>query len=140
MKHLSDLCPQTDKQETILNCFCSLEYIFKFIIESRLLFAKATGGENEEAFRSDIEDLFESFVHLLSKNLDLIVCTQVSLLENIQGACDQIFRVLNVSEVVQHLNSLLRSISIDASPPIVQAKLHAIKNACQPIVFEDEGK
>lgn len=36
-------------------CFESIEYIFKLIIQSRKLFADATGGQFEESFRRDFQ-------------------------------------------------------------------------------------
>lgn len=78
VKHLSDLCPQTEKQEPIMRCFRSLEYIFKFIIQSRLLFARATGGQNEDSFRVDVDSLVESFARMLNMNLENIEASQVS--------------------------------------------------------------
>lgn len=77
VKHMSDHCPQTEKQEPILRSFCSLEYIFKFIIQSRLLFARATGGQNEDSFRLDVDSLFESFAHMLNFHLENIETSQV---------------------------------------------------------------
>lgn len=63
-----------------MKCFRSLEYIFKFIIQSRLLFARATGGQNEDSFRVDVDSLFESFAHMLNMHLDNIQASQVCLL------------------------------------------------------------
>lgn len=75
---MSDVCPQTEKQETIMRSFRSLEYIFKFIIQSRLLFARATGGQNEDSFRIDVDSLFESFANMLNMHLENIEASQVS--------------------------------------------------------------
>lgn len=61
-----------------MRCFRSLEYIFKFIIQSRLLFARATGGQNEDSFRVDVDSLVDSFARMLSMNLDNIEASQVS--------------------------------------------------------------
>lgn len=60
-----------------MRCFRSLEYIFKFIIQSRLLFARATGGQNEDSFRVDVDTLFESFAHMLNMHLENIQTSQV---------------------------------------------------------------
>jgi len=79
VKHMSDHCPQTEKQEPILRSFCSFEYIFKFIIQSRLLFARATGGQNEDSFRVDVDTLMESFARMLNCHKDNIEMSQVGL-------------------------------------------------------------
>lgn len=50
------------------------------------------------------------------------------------------YRALSVASVIRHLNSLLYAVNIDAPNSIVQAKLHAIKNALSQTVFDDDGK
>ena len=56
MRHCADLVTSTERQEPIQKCFRSLEFIFKFIIQSRQLFARATQGNNFTLI--DILDLF----------------------------------------------------------------------------------
>ncbi|XP_045606392.1 dedicator of cytokinesis protein 3 isoform X3 [Procambarus clarkii] len=141
VKHLSDLCPQTEKQEPIMRCFRSLEYIFKFIIQSRLLFARATGGQNEDSFRVDVDSLFESFAHMLNMHLENIQASQVTLLEHLQGACDQLCRVLSPGEVANHLSNLFNATPVESTRDLTRAKLHAMKNSVNsPIFDDDEGR
>ncbi|XP_042868283.1 dedicator of cytokinesis protein 3-like isoform X2 [Penaeus japonicus] len=138
VKHLSDLCPQTEKQEPIMKCFRSLEYIFKFIIQSRLLFARATGGQNEDSFRVDVDSLFESFAHMLNMHLDNIQASQVTLLEHLQGACDQLTRVLSPGEVANHLSNLFNATPVESTRDLTRSKLLAMKNAVNSQIFEDD--
>ncbi|XP_071543136.1 dedicator of cytokinesis protein 3 isoform X3 [Panulirus ornatus] len=138
VKHLSDLCPQTEKQEPIMRCFRSLEYIFKFIIQSRLLFARATGGQNEDSFRVDVDTLFESFAHMLNMHLENIQTSQVTLLEHLQGACDQLCRVLSPGEVANHLSNLFNATPVESTRELTRAKLHAMKNSVNSPVFDDD--
>lgn len=44
------------------------EYIFKYIIQSRRLFALATGGQNEDEFRCCMLELFMSIRFFLSQD------------------------------------------------------------------------
>ncbi|KAK4293650.1 hypothetical protein Pmani_033668 [Petrolisthes manimaculis] len=141
VKHMSDHCPQTEKQEPILRSFCSLEYIFKFIIQSRLLFARATGGQNEDSFRLDVDTLFESFAHMLNFHLENIENSQVTLLENLQGTCDQLCRVLTAGEVANHLSNLFNATPVESTRNLTRAKLRAMKNAISSQIFDnDEGR
>lgn len=51
-------------------CVCvsqATEYIFKYIIQSRRLFALATGGQSEEEFRCCVHELFMSIRFFLSQ-------------------------------------------------------------------------
>lgn len=68
----------TEKQEPIRKCFRSLEYIFKFIIESRLLFSRATGGQYEESFQRDLFAVFSALNSMLTISYDIILQTQVN--------------------------------------------------------------
>ena len=62
----------TSKQEPIRKCFQSLNYVFKLVVASRQLFARATDGQNEEAFRCEVRLLFTSFNKMLSYQLDQV--------------------------------------------------------------------
>jgi hypothetical protein len=52
--------------------------VFKFIIESRLLFSRATGGQYEEGFQRDLFAVFNALNSMLSVSYDIILDTQVT--------------------------------------------------------------
>lgn len=61
-------------------CFQALEYLFKFMVQSRMLYARATCGMEEDQFRTSIQDLFQSVRFVLSldsRNSETLVFTQV---------------------------------------------------------------
>lgn len=69
-----------------LYCFCihtqpqALEYLFKFIIQSRILYSRATCGMEEEQFRTSVQELFQSIRFVLSldsRNSETLIFTQV---------------------------------------------------------------
>jgi dedicator of cytokinesis protein 3 len=78
VQHCADWVGVTEKQEPIQKCFRSLESIFKFIIESRLLFARATAGQYEESFRRDLYSVLSALNIVLSSSNPNILNTQVS--------------------------------------------------------------
>jgi dedicator of cytokinesis protein 3 len=73
----ADMAHTTDTQEPIQKIFRSLEYIFKFIIQSRLLFARATGCQYEENFKKDLLSVFAAINKMLSQPGEIILPTQV---------------------------------------------------------------
>lgn len=79
MQHCADWVVSFDKQEPIQKCFKSLEYIFKLIIQSRLLFSRATGGHFEDSFRRDLYSVFASLNKMLTINNNNIINTQVRI-------------------------------------------------------------
>lgn len=75
----ADMAHTTETQEPIQKIFRSLEYIFKFIIQSRLLFARATGCQYEENFKKDLLSVFAAINKMLSQPGENILPTQVFL-------------------------------------------------------------
>lgn len=58
----------------------ALEYLFKFIVQSRILYSRATCGMEEEQFRASIQELFQSIRFVLSldsRSSENLVFTQV---------------------------------------------------------------
>lgn len=58
----------------------ALEYLFKFIVQSRILYSRATCGMEEDQFRTSIQDLFQSIRFVLSldsRSSENLVFTQV---------------------------------------------------------------
>ena len=53
-----------------MKCFLSLNYVFKFIVSSRQLFSRATGGQNEDSFRYNI-----SFCSIHNRTINLSTIT-----------------------------------------------------------------
>ncbi|XP_061903202.1 dedicator of cytokinesis protein 3-like isoform X3 [Entelurus aequoreus] len=60
------------RQDHIQEVMRALEYLFKFIIQSRILYSRATCGMEEEQFRSSIQELFHSIRLVIS--LDRPTC------------------------------------------------------------------
>ncbi|KAK2861514.1 hypothetical protein Q5P01_001047 [Channa striata] len=57
----------------------ALEYLFKFIVQSRILYSRATCGMEEEQFRTSIQELFQSIRFVLSldsRNSETLIFTQ----------------------------------------------------------------
>lgn len=67
-------------------------------------------------------------------------CVQMTLLEHMQGTCDQLSRVLSPGEVANHISTLFNATPVESSRIITRAKLHAMKNAVNSTIFDDDGK
>nr|CAD7403082.1 unnamed protein product [Timema cristinae] len=140
VQHCADWVSSTEKQEPIQKCFRSLEYIFKFIIQSRLLFARATGGQYEDNFKKDLYNVFTALNKMLSSSYDVILPTQCALLHSISAVYEQLMQVLPVMEVTKLATAMLESLLRDLSPQLTQAKLTAIRNLVTSKLFTDDGK
>ncbi|CAH0555056.1 unnamed protein product [Brassicogethes aeneus] len=141
VQHCADYIVQFEKQEPIQKCFKSLEYIFKLIIQSRLLFSKATGGHFEDSFRRDLYSVFSSLSKMLKFNDSHIINSQIALLLSISSVYEQLTDVLPLIEVAKLAGSMLDNLPEDLSPLLVQSKLSCIKNLVNGKLFqEDESR
>lgn len=142
VKHCADFVHTSGNQEALQKCFRSLEYIFKFIIQSRLLFARATDGQYEKKFRDDLNSLFEALNIMLSKNNTSILNIQIAVLHGSSAVFEQLTQVLPTVEATRLAAAMLEALPNvrDLPPMLTQAKLTAIKNLVTSQLFYDDGK
>ncbi|XP_023246842.1 dedicator of cytokinesis protein 3 [Copidosoma floridanum] len=138
VQHCTEWVTAVEKQEFIMKCFRSLEYIFKFIIQSRLLYARATAGQFEDSFRKDIYMVFVGFNKMMSLPYEMVLSLQVAVMHSIPAVFEQLIDVLSTTEVTTLTCSMLESIPRDAAPQLMQAKLEAIKSLVMSELFKDD--
>ncbi|KAJ8929040.1 hypothetical protein NQ314_018309 [Rhamnusium bicolor] len=138
VQHCADWVVSFEKQEPIQKCFKSLEYIFKLIIQSRLLFSRATGGHFEDSFRRDLFGVFASLNKMLTINDSHIINTQVALLLAISAVYEQLIEVLPTLEITKLAANMLDSLPRELPSLLVQAKLSCIKNMVTSKLFQDD--
>ena len=78
IQQCSDCVLTTEKQEPMQKCFRTFEILFKFVIQSRLLYARTTDGENQDDFRLYVLSLFATFNKVVSLSSEVLVPTQVT--------------------------------------------------------------
>ncbi|XP_034021811.1 dedicator of cytokinesis protein 3-like [Thalassophryne amazonica] len=79
LKWYMDRSAEVVRQDHIQEAMRALEYLFKFIIQSRILYSRATCGMEEEQFRTSIQELFQSLRFVLSldsRSSETLVFTQ----------------------------------------------------------------
>ncbi|XP_046396689.1 dedicator of cytokinesis protein 3 [Ischnura elegans] len=141
VQHCAEWALTTEKQDPIGKCFRSLEYIFKFVVQSRLLFARATGGQFEDSFRRDLMSVSASLDRLLAvQNLPILIPTQVALLHSVSPVYECLLGVLAPLEVARLAIGTLESVQPhrDLSPQLIQAKLTAVKAIVTSHLFDDD--
>lgn len=121
--------PKAERHEPIQKCFASLEYIFKLIIQSRKLFARATGGQYEDSFKQDLYSMFGVLNGMLTIPAnDDIIPTQEAVLLNASVVIEQLLDTLPPSELGALARNMLDSVPRDSPVRLTQAKLQAIKH------------
>ncbi|XP_075869291.1 dedicator of cytokinesis protein 3-like [Nelusetta ayraudi] len=81
LKWYMDRSAEVVRQDHIQEAMRALEYLFKFIVQSRILYSRATCGLEEEQFRLSIQELFQSLRQVLSldaRTCDTLLFTQPS--------------------------------------------------------------
>lgn len=139
VQHLAECMINTDNSEPIPNYFHSLEYIIKLIIQSRKLFAQASGGQYEDSFRRDIFNLFDSLSRMLAVvSNDVIMGAQEALLRSTGVILEQLQDTLPKPDIGTIARNLFDAVGRDASPRLIQSKLQAVKDLVNGRLFQDE--
>ncbi|XP_076248536.1 dedicator of cytokinesis spg isoform X2 [Calliopsis andreniformis] len=140
VQHCADWVTVTEKQEPIIKCFRSLEYIFKFMIQSRLLFARATAGECEDSFKRDLYRVFAALNKMLGLQQEMVLHSQIALLHSISAVFEQLMAVLPVLKVAKLTCTMLDSLPREPPLQLTQAKLTAIKNLTTSSLFREDDE
>ncbi|KAH0630016.1 hypothetical protein JD844_012569 [Phrynosoma platyrhinos] len=100
------------RQDHIQEAMRALEYLFKFIVQSRILYSRATCGMEEEQFRASIQELFQSIRFVLSldsRSSETLIFTQAALLNSFPAIFDELLQMFTVQEVAEFVRGTLGS-------------------------------
>ncbi|XP_026880343.2 dedicator of cytokinesis protein 4 isoform X2 [Electrophorus electricus] len=136
LKWYVDRIIDTEHQEQIQQVLKAAEYLFKFIVQSRMLYTAAAAGQGEEEFRCSIHELFKS-VHLFlsheSKGISPITHTQAVFLRSFPIVCSELLKVFNVREVANLARDTLNSMPALSH---TDCPLQAVKLQCMAKTVE----
>ncbi|XP_037810861.1 dedicator of cytokinesis protein 3 [Lucilia sericata] len=139
VEHMAVFMTKAEHPDPFQKCFGSLEYIFKLLIQSRKLFARATGGQYEDSFRRDLHSLFTALNGMLAvPSYDVIIPTQEALLNSTGVVLEQLKDTLPAPELGMLARNMLDAIPRDAPIRLVQAKLQAVKDLVSGELFHED--
>ncbi|OCT83253.1 hypothetical protein XELAEV_18025790mg [Xenopus laevis] len=113
LKWYMDRSADLVRQDHIQEAMRALEILFKFIIQSRVLFARSTAGLDEEPFRCSIHELFQSMRFVLSidtRSSDTLLFTQAALLSSFPAIFEELLPMFSVAEVAEFVRGTLSSL------------------------------
>ncbi|ALC45637.1 spg [Drosophila busckii] len=139
VQHMAVFMTKAEHPDPFQKCFGSLEYIFKLLIQSRKLFARATGGQYEDSFRRDLHSLFTALNGMLSvPSYDVIIPTQEALLNSTGVVLEQLKDTLPAPELGMLARNMLDAIPRNAPIRLIQAKLQAVKDLVSGELFHED--
>lgn len=145
VQHYAEVVRRASKElyPQIQKCFESLEFIFKFIVQSLILFARATHGEIRASFSNNVSALFVALNAMLDdgpNHQSDYVQIQAALLHNLSKMYNELVRVMPMVELTKLVCQLFASISFKDSPhPLSPAKLTALHHLVKSTLFDDKG-
>uniref|UniRef100_A0A8C7JPM8 Dedicator of cytokinesis 4b n=1 Tax=Oncorhynchus kisutch TaxID=8019 RepID=A0A8C7JPM8_ONCKI len=140
LKWYVDRIIDAEHQDHIQQVLNATEYIFKYIIQSRRLFALATGGQSEEEFRCCVHELFMSIRFFLSQENKItspITQTQAVFLRTFPAVYGELLKIFTVREVAGFVRETLGSLPATARAecPLEAVKLHCIAKTVESQLY-----
>ncbi|CAB1336119.1 unnamed protein product, partial [Coregonus sp. 'balchen'] len=140
LKWYMDRSAEVVRQDHIQEAMRALEYLLKFIIQSRILYSRATCGMEEELFRASIQELFQSIRFVLSldsRSSETLVFTQAALLNSFPDIFDELLQMFTVQEVAEYVRGTLGSMpsTVDIGQSMDVVKLQSIARTVESRLF-----
>uniref|UniRef100_A0A8C6PSX6 Dedicator of cytokinesis 3 n=1 Tax=Nothobranchius furzeri TaxID=105023 RepID=A0A8C6PSX6_NOTFU len=140
LKWYMDRSAEVVRQDHIQEAMRALEYLFKFIVQSRILYARATCGMEEEQFIASIQELFQSIRFVLSldsRSSENLVFTQAALLNSFPDIFDELLQMFTVQEVAEYVRGTLGSMpsTVDIGQSMDVVKLQSIARTVESRLF-----
>uniref|UniRef100_A0A8B9L244 Dedicator of cytokinesis 4 n=1 Tax=Astyanax mexicanus TaxID=7994 RepID=A0A8B9L244_ASTMX len=136
LKWYVDRIIDAEHQEQIQQVLKAAEYLFKYIVQSRMLYAAATAAQAEEEFRCSVHELFKS-IHLFlshqSKGISPLTHTQAVFLRSFPTVCCELLKVFSVREVANLARDTLSSLPANTH---AECPLQAVKLQCMAKTVE----
>ncbi|CAG2105189.1 unnamed protein product, partial [Medioppia subpectinata] len=135
------------KRDPIYKCMRVLAWLIKFIIQSRILYTRATGhNEDSDSFRADMFGLYGALNRVLTLESkgpsdESVTAIQEAILLSIPITFPQLIHVLNVINLAKLIKTIINSV-FDGNHKIICAKLLVIHETvkCGDIWSDDESR
>ncbi|KGM00242.1 Dedicator of cytokinesis protein 2, partial [Charadrius vociferus] len=119
--------------EPLTRTFKALEYIFKFIVRSRHLYAQLYEGKETAEFQQSLQRFFLSLNQLMKSPLDAFISLQGAALKYLPSILEDVFGIFDSSA----LGALLRDF-IGNLPPqrLLKQKLQSLTDIVNSTIFQ----
>ncbi|XP_028302238.1 dedicator of cytokinesis protein 3-like isoform X4 [Gouania willdenowi] len=140
LKWVLDHSAEVVRQDHIQEVMKAVEYLFKFLVRSRLLYSRATCGMEEDQFHCSVQELFQSVRFVLSldgRGADTLAFTQATLLSSFPVIFEELLQMFSVQEVAEFLRGALGSLPSTGHMPqnLDVVKLQAVARTVDSSLF-----
>ncbi|XP_067134875.1 dedicator of cytokinesis protein 1-like [Centruroides vittatus] len=113
LKYYVDNANQKEVQDALLKAMKSIEYIFKFIVRSRILFAALNEGKGKQQFELSLKQLLQSITGMMLYRTDSTLVVQGACLKYFPFAIPDILSVFDSKELSYILNDFINNVPLD---------------------------
>ncbi|KAJ7356302.1 Dedicator of cytokinesis protein 2 [Desmophyllum pertusum] len=129
--------PQPDRirMDLLLKAMKAMEYIFKFIVQSRILFERAVGDKGQSEFEENLRKLFQALVQLMADVKNETLLTQGAALKYFPATFVDLMQVFDCKELSHYAREFIEKIP---EKRLTSQKMDCIHNMVKTKLFEDK--
>ncbi|XP_031549558.1 dedicator of cytokinesis protein 1-like [Actinia tenebrosa] len=124
-----------NKLDQVLKAMKGMEYIFKFIVHSRLLYERAVSGKGKNEFQDDMRSLFQALVQLMENTKNETLLIQGAALKYFPASFADLLRVFDAKELGYYAREFIEKIP---EKRLTSQKMDCIQNMIKSPLFENE--
>ncbi|OQV18060.1 Dedicator of cytokinesis protein 1 [Hypsibius exemplaris] len=109
---INDVEMTNDSRIFFIKTVKSVEYVFKFIIQSRMLYAQMNQNQGEELFRDSMEHLLISLADFMGRDVRVFQTAQGSVLKYIPTIIPDLMRVLDPVVIASFFEQMIGNVPI----------------------------
>ncbi|CAH1782976.1 unnamed protein product [Owenia fusiformis] len=134
LKSYVDKVQDRKNHDVLYKSMKALEYIFKFIIRSRSLFASLSSNQDQKEFEASLGELFESLTNMMKFKADNTLLVQGAALKYLPSTLSDLMTVCDKRELS---NMLVRFIQTVPADRLTKQKMLCLNDIVHSDIFLD---
>lgn len=129
--------PQPDrlKMDNLLKAMKAMEYIFKFIVQSRILFERSVGDQGQSEFEDSLRKLFQGLVLVMADVKNETLLPQGAALKYFPATFVDLMQVFDIKELGHFAREFIEKIP---EKRLISQKMDCIHHMVKTKLFEDQ--